>query len=211
MFNSFSGSFTVYNSAGITLPAALAVSKDELKGYRVAITVSTTIIEYTITGNTTTSILFSNSIAGAGTYAISFVTRGLLDDFESDMALTTKVSNTLLADKIENVKRFFTEKLKLQFRFLYDEFPDDIDPLSRIINLGEIQIAFCYYLISEIYADLLLTEGDINQFKCKQYMSKYKELIDGALARLSYLREGVTELENIDLGTSKNQGVLMSR
>jgi len=211
MFNSFSGSFTIYNSAGITLPAALAVSTNELKGYRIVITVSAVATEYEITGNTSTSILFSNAIAGSGTYVISFVTRGTLDDFESDMASATKVSNTLLANKIESVKRFFQEKLKLQFRFLYDEFSDEADPLARIINLCEIQTAFCYYLIAEIYADLLLTEGDINQFKYKLYMNKYKDIIDGSLARLAYLREGSTEIENEDLAAAKNQGVFMSR
>lgn len=211
MFNSFSGSFTVYSSTGITLPAALAVSKDELKGYRISITVGATVTEYEIASNTESTISFTNSVSGSGTFSVNYVTRGLLDNFESDMASVTKVSNTLLADKIESTKRFFIEKLKMQFRFLYEEFNDEADPLARIINLYEIQSAFCYYLISEIYSDLLLTEGDINQYKSKLYINKYKEIIDGSLARLSYLREGTTELDNSDLASSKNTGVLMSR
>lgn len=211
MFNSFSGSFTVYNSAGITLPAALTVSTDELKGYRIRITVSTTVTEYEITGNTTTRLLFANAIAGSGTYVVTFTTRALLESFESDMASVLKVTDAMLTAKTENVKKFFKEKLKSQFRYLYDEFPEDSEPLDRIINLAEIQTAFCYYLISELYTDLLLTEGDINQYKSRLYANKYKEIIDAALARLAYLREGASALENEDFASAKNQGVLMSR
>lgn len=211
MFNSFSGSFTVYDSNGITLPSAIDVSTDELKGYRVAVKIGTATTEYEITGNTTTTISFSNSISSAGTYEIDYVTRDLLESFESDMGSVLKVTDDLLSSKIANVKKFFVEKLKMQFRFLYDEFPDEDDPIERIINLKEIQSAFCYYLISEIYSDLLLSEGDINQYKSRLYLNKYKEIIDGSLARLAYLREGESELDNSDLSSSKNTGVLMSR
>lgn len=211
MFNSYSGSFTVYDSEGITLASALSVSTDELKGYRIAITIASTTTEYEITGNTTTIIYFENSIAAGGTFAIDFVTRELLESFESDMSSVIKISDAMLTSKIGNAKKFFFEKLKSQFRYLYDEFPDEDSPLERLINLGEIQTAFCYYLISELYSDLLLTEGDINQYKAKLYMSRYKEVVSDALARLAYLREGTTELDNTDLGSSQNKGVLMSR
>jgi hypothetical protein len=211
MFNSFSGSFTVFDSEGVTLSSAIVVSNGELKGFRAKVTIGAVVTEYEITDNTTEKIYFTNSIALAGTISIEYVTRGLLTSFESDLSSVLKVADALLTNKIENVKKYFNEKLKSQFRFLFDFFPDDDNPLDRIINLGEIQTAFCYYLLSEIYTDLLLSEGDINEYKSKLFMNKYKDVVEDALSRLSYRRDGETSLESEDVKEAKNKGRILSR
>jgi len=206
MFESISGNYTAYDSDSITVSLP-DIFINALKRWKC--TIST--IEYEIISNTKTKIYFTNVLASTGTFLIEFATRTLLTLFESDMSNENKIPDALLIKKIATTNRFFEEKIKGQFRYLFSDYQDDVSPLDRIINLHEIQTVYCYYLIASIYQDLSIEEGDQNDYKNRQYMNKYKELIRDSLALLSVDTDGSEDLDNLEKSKPKNTGGMLSR
>lgn len=170
--------------------------------------------EFTITGNSTTKLEFSNSLNLAGatnlSYSVSFVTQDLIIQTESDMSIASKVPAALFTKKETVTKQFFTQKIKAHFRNLYFQY-SDIDPLSLIYNLYEIQMAFIYYLISQIYFDLITEPGDTNELKYNEYMRLYKSLFEDSLSLLAVDLDQSGDLSNEEKGSSAGSGGLFSR
>jgi hypothetical protein len=168
---------------------------------------------YEVLKNTKIKIFFVNTLNGntSGTFRVNFISRNLLTLFESDFSNVNKIPNALIDKKIKTTDRFFEEKIKGQFRYLFSDYQDDMDPLNRIINLHEIQTVYCYWLIGSIYQDLSIEEGDQNDYKNRQYMNKYKELIKDSLALLSVDIDGSESLDNLEKSEPKNNGGMLSR
>lgn len=206
MFNTVSGNFTAFDSEGITVDLP-DIAINFLKCWKCTIDVE----EFEVISNTKTRINFSNSLSSTGSYKVEFVTRELLMLFESDLSNTGKIPDSLIDKKIITTNRFFVEKIKGQFRHLFKNFPDDTDPLNKIINLREVQTAFCYFLLSEIYSDLSIEEGDQNDYKGKSFLKKYRDLIQNSLALLSVDYDSSDDLSNDEKSTSQNSGTILKR
>jgi len=207
MFNTFSGAYTSYNSSGITSTTILPYGTDALKGW--TITIGST--SYVITGNTSTVISFSNAIAASGNFAIAFADRTDLIKIEDDITSTVKFPNTLVTNKINTTLTHFEQKIRSYFKNLYIKFSDVADPMSLILNLGEVKLAFCYYCIAECYSDTTLISSDMNVYNEEKYRKKYKEIINDSLSMLSVDLDNSGDLDNIDKGTASGKGVMLSR
>lgn len=167
--------------------------------------------EYEITANTQTKIFFENTLTGTGIFIVKFVIRDSLLFFESDLSNTTKIPDALLVKKIDITKNFFKEKIKGQFRHLYNVYSDDTDPLDRIKNLYEIQTIFSYYLLHEIFMDLSIEEGDHNDYKSRTFLKKYRDLMQDSFSLLSVDQDDNLTLSNEEKSVSQNKGTILSR
>lgn len=167
-------------------------------------------VEYTILGNTETALDFSNALVGTPTYKITFTTLPMITGIESDMGNVQKVPATLYLQKEVMTKRFFEQKIKAKFRNLYLAY-DNIDPLTLIYNLYEIQIAYCYYLIAQIYFDLIIEPGDTNELKYIAYMKNFKAIFDDSIELLAVDVDESGSISNKELAASSGSGSLLSR
>lgn len=170
--------------------------------------------EYTITANTTALISFVNSLDLTGatglSYTISFITQALLVQDESDMGITAKVPAALYTKKFNVTKTFFEQKLKAQFRNLYLKY-SDIDPLTLIYNLFEIQTVFIYYCIAQIYSDLITEPGDTNELKYNEKMRAFNSLFKDSMSLLAVDEDQSGEISNEEKAASDSTGGLLSR
>lgn len=207
MFESIIGSYTVFDSSGIT-DSNLDLSIDQYKNW--IITISAT--EYIITGNTETKILFNNSLLMGGTYEVDFITRSLLINYESDLDISSgRVSTELYDKKLVITKLAFTQMIKARFRNLYELFPNEEDPFSFIYNLYEIQVPFIYYMLSEIFRDLIIEDGDINCIKEQNNKSSYKTILKDAITLLAVDTNKNNDLDNSEKLNSIRKGKLLAR
>lgn len=206
MFETITGNYTAYDATGITDSSKNFVV-DFYKNW--IVTVGST--EYNCTGNTAQKLLFSNSLAATGSYKIEFANRNLLVRYESDMSDTVKVPDALITKKLLATVDHFTQKIKANFRNLYLNYDDSVDPLSLIYNLSEIQTAFCYYAIAEIYADLKVSYDDNAQMKEQDFRNRYKEIIKDCISLLAVDEDQSGTITNSEKATSAGKGVLLSR
>lgn len=205
MFDKITSTYTAYTANDIT-DSSQDFSIDYYKGWLCAVLGN----EYVITANTETSLSFANALASLETYTIEFVTRNFLTVLESDLQDVVKFPQNLLTSKFKATQEHLTAKIKAYFKNLYLVY-DDIDPMTLILNLREIQLPFAYYMLAEIYGDTMLVAEDINAFKEQKYRKKYNELIDDALSMLSVDTDEDGELSNSDYGSSKGKGFILSR
>lgn len=210
MFENVTGSFTAVDSTGITVDISTTAT-DALKSWRCTTLISATYTEFEITSNSQVKIFFINSLVGTGTFTAAFITRAFLEEFESDMESVGKVPASLIDKKIEVTRKHFTEKIKSQFRYLYSDYPNETDPFTRIINLNEVQVAFAYYIIYEIYSDLSIEEGDNSDHKSRKYLSRYKDIMKESLSLLSVDTDSDSAISNSEAALSKNQGNILVR
>lgn len=210
MFEQITGSFSSIDSEGMTADLT-GINTNALRAWGCIVVISGIYTEFEITANSQTKVYFENSLVGTGTFIIDFVTRKILEDFESDVVSVGKVTDGLIDKKVEVTRKHFREKIKSQFRYLFSDYPDEADPLDRIINLNEIQVAFIYYTIYEIYTDLSLEEGDNNDYKSKKYLSRYKDIMKESLSLLSVDTDNDSEISNIEEATPSNIGNILVR
>ena len=219
MFESITGDFEIVDlsSAGLVVDLPDAID-DFYKNWIVTLEYTIAAVEYsgefTITANTQTLLSFTNSLSLAGatglSYTIAFITQNLLIQDESDMAISAKVPEALYLKKLAVTKTFFEQKIKAQFRNLYLQY-DDVDPLSLIYNLYEIQTVFIYYCIAQIYFDLITEPNDTNELKYNEKMKMFNSLFKDSMSLLSVDLDEDGELSNDELATSAGSGGLLSR
>jgi len=130
--------------------------------------------------------------------------------YEDELVGAVKFPDTLLASKIATTAEHFRTKIKAYFRNLYNEFTD-IDPLTLIINLYEVQTAFVYYCLAEIYGDTMLIQEDVNAFKETKYRKKYAEVIVDSISMLAVDRTQKGSLSNDDLAKNIGKGFILTR
>jgi len=207
MFNSLTGSFTVYDSTSITPTTMPDVAIDELKDW--TITIGTT--SYLITSNDETKIYFANALVALGNYTIDFCARADLVRIEDSFSSTVKFPDALINGKIAITKLHFIQKVQAYFKNLYTLYSDLDDPMSLIINLGQLKLTFIYYCIAECYSDVTLTKTDINIYNEEKYRAKYKDTFKDSMGMLCVDSDEAGELSNDDKGASASKGVLLSR
>lgn len=139
-------------------------------------------VEYQITSNTETELLFANAIAANFTYSIAFVGRTKLAELESDASNTTKITAALIANKYNQANQDIHSKV---FAFLRSFIRTGFDPMENIANLYCLQQVFAYFLLSKIYQDLSINQDSFESFKgYNMYEKSYNDGIRDALSML---------------------------
>jgi len=210
MFEQITGLFSAIDSEGITVSLP-NVSTDAFKGWWCVVIITGIYTEFEIKSNSKTKISFTNSLSGTGSFIINFVTRQLLEEFESDVASVGKVPDALIDKKVEVARKHLSEKIKSQFKYLFSDYPEDESPLARVINLNDIQVAFIYYALFEIYSDLSLEEGDNCNYKSQKYLSRYKDIIKESLSLLSVDTDSDGAISNVETARASNISNILVR
>lgn len=207
MLESFSGTYVTYSSAGITSVEDIDKRINQIKEW--FITISTT--EATISSNEGNAINFTNTLASAGDYVVDFITRAFLATIEDELADEDKFSDALITNKINVTRMHLEKKIKAHFRNLYTLYPNDEDPMDRIINLDEMQVAFAYYCIAECYSDTTLISDDMNVWNEEKFRNRYKEIIKDCLNLLAVDSDNNGEIDNADKAENIGRGVILAR
>lgn len=146
LFDKFTGNFTSYDNTKIVVASA-SYKMNYYKGWFCVIDG----VEYEITSNSATEIFFNNSLSSIGTFEIVFLGREFLKRIDSDFEDTTKIPDSLISNKYlmasNAVQIRIEESLKLQIT-------DDFNPIENILNIGNLQYAFSYYIAQSIFMDL---------------------------------------------------------
>lgn len=146
LFDKFTGNFTSYDNTKIVVASA-SYKVNYYKGWFCVIDG----VEYEITSNSATEIFFNNSLSSIGTFEIVFLGREFLKRIDSDFEDTTKIPDSLISNKYlmasNAVQIRIEESLKLQIT-------DDFNPIENILNIGNLQYAFSFYIAQSIFMDL---------------------------------------------------------
>lgn len=219
MFENVTNSFEIADLSSTGLVVSLSSTiEDFYQGWIIAIDYTidgeAEHSEFTITGNTASLVSFANSLNLTGatglSYTISFVSQELISKFDSDMAVGTKVPAVLYAKKEVQVKIFFEQKIKAHFRNLYAAY-SDINPLSLISNQFEIQTAYIYYFIAQIYFDLITEPNDTNEIKYREYMKFFNGIFTDSMSLLVVDANEDGEISNAEKSTDVGRGGFLSR
>lgn len=146
LFNKFTGNFTSYDNTKIVVASA-SYKVNYYKGWFCVIDGT----EYEITSNSATEIFFNNSLSATGTFEIVFLGREFLKRIDSDFENTDTIPDSLISNKYlvasNAIQIRIEESLKLQIT-------DDFNPIENILNIGNLQYAFSYYIAQSIFMDL---------------------------------------------------------
>jgi len=146
LFDKFTGNFTSYDNSKIVVASA-SYKVNYYKGWFCVIDG----VEYEITSNSATEIFFNNSLTSTGTFEIVFLGREFLKRIDSDFEDIDKIPNSLISNKYlmasNAIQIRIEESLKLQIT-------DDFNPVENILNIGNLQYAFSYYIAQSIFMDL---------------------------------------------------------
>ncbi len=204
LFDKITGTSTSYSATGITDSSANFVIN-----YYKDWTINIAGTEYLITGNTQTTLNFTNSLSANVDYSIEFVGRTFLTKTESDCSNTTKIPNTLLQKKYDLVNSDIHNKV---FSYLKSLYKQDFDPLTNILNLTVLQQVFAYLFLAKIYQDLMIDQESFEGFK--GYNMYNKDFIDNIKDALSLLQIDFNEDGEANLGEQISNGstsIFMSR
>ena len=204
LFNKVTGTSTSFISTGITDSGA-SWTVDQFKDWFVIFDS----IEYKITSNTVDTLVFDNSITTNNTYEIQFIGRTFLNEIESDIANTTKISDDLLSKKYNQANADLSNKV---FAYLRSNYTSDFDPLNYILNLEEMQQPFAYYLLGKVYSDLMIDHESFEGFKSYNMFEKsYNDTIKDSLSllQLDYNKDG--EADASEKAYSVSSQTYMSR
>lgn len=219
MFETITNSFNIadLSSSGLVVDLPSAIEDfyyDWIIGLDYTISGTDYHSEFVIKGNTITLIEFSNSLSLAGatslSYTISFVSQELISKFDSDMAISSKVPAALYTKKEAQVRNFFEQKIKANFRNLYAAY-ETTNPLTLIYNLFEIQTAYIYYLIAQLYFDLITEPNDTNEIKYREYMKFYNGIFADSMSLLAVDVDESGALSNAEKSKSVGSGGFLSR
>ena len=187
LFDKVSGNYDSFDSAGVTDSTA-SFKVDQFKGWYVTISS----VEYLITGNTATKLLFSNSIAAVGSYEIAFLGRTKLNEIESDFSNTTKINDDIISKKYAQANIDISNRVVAYLRGLYNmnrdyytvngAYLNEFDPLANILNLDIVQQSFGYYVTYLIFKDLSIDQDSYNSFKSEDNFTLFKDTIKTNLA-----------------------------
>lgn len=146
LFDKFTGNFTSYDNTKIVVASA-SYKVNYYKGWFCIING----VEYEITSNSATEIFFNNSLSSIGTFEIVFLGREFLKRIDSDFEDINKIPDSLISNKYlmasNAIQIRIEESLKLQIT-------DDFNPIENILNIGNLQYAFSYYIAQSIFMDL---------------------------------------------------------
>jgi len=146
LFDKFTGNFTSYDNSKIVVASA-SYKVNYYKGWFCVIDG----VEYEITSNSATEIFFNNSLTSTGIFEIVFLGREFLKRIDSDFENTDIIPNNLISNKYlmasNAIQIRIEETLKLQIT-------DDFNPVENILNIGNLQYAFSYYIAQSIFMDL---------------------------------------------------------
>ncbi len=146
LFDKFTGNFTSYDNTKIVVASA-SYKVNYYKGWFCVIDN----VEYEITNNSATEIFFNNSLSSIGTFEIVFLGREFLKRIDSDFEDIVKIPDSLISNKYlmasNAIQIRIEESLKLQIT-------DDFNPIENILNIGNLQYAFSYYIAQSIFMDL---------------------------------------------------------
>lgn len=215
MFDSITGTYT--RDLTDTVIATISKADNFYKGWSITLNGSGSDITYFIYSQTDTEIILKDQDGTAvipqenGNFTIDYVSRETLSMFESDMENVNKLSDELMANKINMAKVYMRELIKKEFRFLYNDFPDDAEPLDRILNLGEVLMATTYYVLHLIYIDWIVEQGDNNEFKANMYRAEFDKILSGGMALLTADIDDDGELSNEEKGTYQGVSTFASR
>ena len=215
LFQPLTGSYTIDASSldgdGLTISGAdFALDYYTCWFIKLTYGAGPTVDEFQITGNTATKLLFTNTIAEVGTYSVEFITKNYLEDIESDMG-STKVSDSLAADKIALAGDDMEKKIYANFKNLYAQFANDVEPLLLVLNLYQIQRQYGYKAIAMTYMDLIVEPGDTNDLKKEDYRGFFKDTIKDALSLLAVDLDQDDTLDNDEKAKNSGTGGLLSR
>ncbi len=202
LFDKVSGNYTSSDSNGITDSAA-AFKIDEFKDWYV--TINST--EFRITGNTATTLSFSNSLPSTGSYEIAIVGRTFLTEIESDFSDLVKITDDLISKKYNQTNTDLSNRVVAYLRPLYGmdksffavkgSFVNEFDPLANILNLEIVQQQFGYYLTYLVFKDLSLNQENQNYFKSEDNFTLFKTTIKDSLAliQIDFNEDGEADSE----------------
>lgn len=203
MFETITGTCT-----GITNQGLIDTSKnfaiDYFKNWRAVIS----LIDLPITGNDSTNVFFENTFTGTPEYSIEFMTRAFLAGIDDQIANVSLVPNSLLKNKIDNTKRHLESKV---YAYMRNQFGQYDDPLALILNPHEMQLAFAYYCLAEIFSDLLLIGKDINGYKEEKYRNAYRDILKDSMSLLAIDSDGSGSISASEKVSSPSDGGFFSR
>lgn len=202
LFDKVSGTFTSYDSSGITDSSANWQVNYYVDWY---VTIDGT--EYQITANTATTLSFANSLAATDDYQIAIVGRDFLEQIESDASDTTKVPSALISEKYEITNRMMHNKVFAYLKQLYTQYDYtssssetySFDPLDNILNIYVLQDCFANYMLHLIFKDLMIAE-DFNGFKAFEfYLKSFNDQIKDAMSliQIDFDEDGVADADEI--------------
>ena len=205
IFDDVTGTTTAFDSTKIT-DSSKSFDINRFRSWDVTVDSSV----YNIDTNTSTELFFPNTVSANGAYTISFVTRTSLQKFDDDAASSTKMPDTLLSSKIGITKTLFDKKIKAKFMNLYSVF-STTDPMTLIYNLGELKQPFAYYVLYEIYTDLMIDQEDINVMKSEMFFNKFKNSLNDCMSLLAVDMNESGSISNAEQDTNVSRGILLSR
>jgi hypothetical protein len=177
LFDKVTGTTTSFDSSGVTDSSA-SFTVDYYTGWYVTIDS----VEYLITSNTATTLVFANSIAANADYSIAIVGRTFLTKIESDGANTTKIPDALIEKKYDQVNTDIQNKI---FAYLRGYYTTTFDPLANILNPLVMQQSFAYSVLAKIYQDLMIDQDSFESFKgYNMYNKDYIEAVKDAISLL---------------------------
>lgn len=204
LFDKVTGTSTSFDSNGITDSSASWVA-DQFKNWFVTFNS----VEYKITSNTATTLVFDNAIVADNTYEIAFVGRTFLTEIESDASNTTKISDEDISKKYNQTNTDLSNKV---FAYLRTNYASDFDPLNYILNLEIMQQSFAYYLLGKIYQDLMIDQESFEGFKGYNMFEKsYNDGVRDALSLLQLDSNKNGEADPVEKAYSVSTTTYMSR
>ncbi len=190
LFDKITGTTTSFDNQGITDSTA-TWKTDQFKDWWVTIDGT----EYLITSNTSTKLLFSNSLSSNHNFSIAFVGREFLTQTESDASNIIKIPDNLIEKKYNQANFDLSNKIFSYLRGLYRQ---DFDPLQQIFNIYVMQQSFAYLVLAKIYQDLMIDQESFEGFKgYNMYEKSYNDGINDSLSllQIDLDKDGVVDVE----------------
>ncbi len=190
LFDKITGTTTSFDNEGVTV-STVDWKVNQFKEWWVTIDGT----EYLITSNTSTKLLFSNSLSSNHNFSIAFVGREFLTQTESDASNTIKIPDNLIEKKYNQANFDLSNKIFSYLRGLYRQ---DFDPLQQIFNIYVMQQSFAYLVLAKIYQDLMIDQESFEGFKgYNMYEKSYSDGINDSLSllQIDLDKDGVVDVE----------------
>lgn len=212
MFESLTGSFSSSALTNAGLALANSVYADFYKKWQVSITIGATTTVFTVSSSDKDNLFFSNNLAPAdGTYKVEFANRTLLTSYESMLSAAVKIPDALLANKIKLTSEYFDKQVRSNFRNTYTQVSSDLDPMTLLTNLYEIQDAFCYYCLFLIFTDTQILKDDMSAYKSDKYYKQYQAMFKEGMSLIIFDENQDASIDNAEKSQSVGRGMLLER
>jgi hypothetical protein len=177
LFDKFTNDYTSYDSLKIVV-AGVDYKVNYYRGWFCVIED----VEYEIISNTATEIFFNNSLTSAGSFEIVFIGREFLKRVDSDYDNLTLIPNSLIIKKYLLTSNFIQIKVE---ESLKKGIKENFEPKENILNIGNLQYTFAYYISQSVYFDLSGTIHSSQYIEKSIYFdTQYNSSIKSALSSL---------------------------